>query len=133
MSNDLQMILDVCIKVMGEGILSNDRYRQNVLARAVYYRCCRQLTDYSYEDIAATLGKNHATVIHGIKVFENDILSGFFSSYLEAYRDCIRICSLKMNRHKPRKDDYERIMELLPLVPSDQLESIKQTLEELVA
>jgi biotin operon repressor len=42
-----------------------------VFARACYFKICRDLTENSYQKIGASLGKNHATVMHGIKTLKD--------------------------------------------------------------
>lgn len=44
-----------------------------VFARACYFKICRDLTNNSYQKIGSSLGKNHATVMHGIKTL-NDLI-----------------------------------------------------------
>lgn len=46
---------------------------QVVFARGCYFKICRELTKNSYQRIGNTLGKNHATVMHGIKAV-NDLI-----------------------------------------------------------
>ena len=42
-----------------------------VFARACYYKICRDMLGVSYGRIAKTVNKNHATVMHGIKMVNN--------------------------------------------------------------
>ena len=52
--------------------LSNkSRTQKFVYARAIYFKLCREYTLFSYKDIGASIKKNHATVIHSIKLFDN--------------------------------------------------------------
>ena len=41
-----------------------------VLGRAIYYRLAKDYTFRSLKDIGSKFGKDHATVLHGLKVFE---------------------------------------------------------------
>lgn len=54
-------------------ISENSRRFELVFARACYFKICRDLTKNSYQRIGASLGKNHATVMHGIKTL-NDLV-----------------------------------------------------------
>lgn len=110
MSKQLDIILQTCIKLMGEGITDPSRKRDNVFKRAVYYKCCTQLTKESYVRIGKSLGKDHATVIHGLRIFDNDIMSNNFPNYLELYRDCIRMCSLRLNKTFLKTSDKKEMM-----------------------
>ena len=52
-------------------ITSKSRRRKYVEARAIYYKLLRKNTRSSLQYIANTLGKNHATVLHGINQLED--------------------------------------------------------------
>ncbi|QDP50512.1 MAG: putative bacterial DnaA helix-turn-helix protein [Prokaryotic dsDNA virus sp.] len=47
-------------------IASNTRKRQNVYARAIYFKLCKELTKLTLKEIGQTLNKTHATVLHSI-------------------------------------------------------------------
>ena len=48
-------------------IKTNTRDRKHVYARAIYYKLCRDLTNMKLHEIAKTVNRNHASVLHGIK------------------------------------------------------------------
>ena len=54
------------------------RKRENVEARNMFYKLLRIQGNYSYQEIADCLGKNHATVLHGVNqltdLMENDLI-----------------------------------------------------------
>ena len=60
------------------------RKRDIVYTRAVYFKLCRIHTQQPLSDIGKTVGKDHATVLHGIKVF-NNVLIEYEQSYLELF------------------------------------------------
>ena len=47
------------------------RKRPYVEARAVYYKLCKEFTNLTLEGIGWDFGKNHATVLHGIRQLDN--------------------------------------------------------------
>lgn len=49
------------------------RERPYVYCRAIYYKLCKEFTGATLSDIARSLNKNHATVLHGIKLFNTVI------------------------------------------------------------
>jgi hypothetical protein len=51
----------------GLDISRNKRQRRYVMARSIFYKILRYNTKMSFQDIADTFNKNHATVIHAIK------------------------------------------------------------------
>jgi chromosomal replication initiation ATPase DnaA len=54
-----------------EEIYTKKRLRPNVEARAAIYYYLREKTPLSFHKIANKYGKNHATVIHGAKLWGN--------------------------------------------------------------
>ena len=52
-------------------LLQHDHaYAPLVYQRAVYFKLCRDHTKYSLHEIGKTLGYDHATVLHSLKLFE---------------------------------------------------------------
>lgn len=51
----------------GLDISRNTRQRRYVVARSIFYKILRYNTKMSFQDIADTFNKNHATVLHAIK------------------------------------------------------------------
>ena len=60
------------------------RKRDIVYTRAVYFKLCRIHTQQPLSDIGKTVNKDHATVLHGIKVF-NNVLIEYEQNYLELF------------------------------------------------
>jgi len=80
------------------------RKREVVYSRAIYYKLATQHTRESLSSIGASVKKNHATVINGLKVFDNQIsIYKDASYYLDTYN---RIDSIirrsTSNREKDR-------------------------------
>lgn len=71
------------------------RKREYVFARAVYYKLCREITNNSYEDIGKTLDKDHATVLHGVRIFDTFLMQkalfkyelSIYNKVMEVYTD----------------------------------------------
>ena len=51
------------------------RKREYVEGRYIYYHICRKKYGSTFEQIGRSIGKNHATVMHGIEIFNNLIAS----------------------------------------------------------
>ena len=60
------------------------RIQKFVYTRAMYFYLCREYTLFSLKEIGESIGKNHATVIHGIKLF-NDWISEHEYAYIRKY------------------------------------------------
>ena len=100
MSKQIDIILNCCIEVMGDSFLGKDKLRDNAFKRAIFYKCCRQLTKESLVRIGLAVGRDHGTVLYGLKtIFPNDIQSGNFPDFFDMYRKCIRLSTVKIN-HK---------------------------------
>ena len=71
------------------------RKREYVFARAVYYKLCREITNNSYDDIGKTLNKDHATVLHGVRIFDTFLMQkalfkyelSIYNKVMEVYTD----------------------------------------------
>lgn len=70
MKIDLDFIIDTIQSKTNLDINKNTRERVYVYARALYYKLAKEYTFNSLQVIADKFGKNHATVLHGLKVFE---------------------------------------------------------------
>tara|TARA_Y100001973_G_C5198660_1_gene336065 strand:- start:1543 stop:1992 length:450 start_codon:yes stop_codon:yes gene_type:complete len=83
----LEEIKDMVNAELRLDINSKTRKSQYVYARTVYYRLCKEFTGYSLYSIAGVLKKNHATVLHGLKMFNRFKLQPkLYSNELKAYQ-----------------------------------------------
>ena len=65
--------------------LSNpSRKTELVYVRALYFNLCREYTMHPLEVIGKSVGKHHATVLHGIKLFR-DWIDQHETKYIELY------------------------------------------------
>jgi len=63
---------------------TNTRKRDIVYTRSVYFKLCRIHTQQPLCDIGKPVNKDHSTVLHGIKLF-NNVLVEYEQSYLELF------------------------------------------------
>lgn len=71
---DLQYIINEINENLGIDILDKKRKREYVYGRFLYMRLAKDLNPHlSLTAIGNTLKQNHATVIHGLEMFENII------------------------------------------------------------
>jgi hypothetical protein len=68
---ELNQIKKLLIKEFDNDFTVKNRKQEFVYQRSIYFRLCREFTTLPLCDIAASLNKNHATVIHSFKVFDN--------------------------------------------------------------
>lgn len=83
----LREIKELVENEFGFSITNNSRKQEYVLARAVFYGVCRQFTRASLNDIAKAVGKNHATAIHGMKIFRSfNIQPKLYKTQIDTYK-----------------------------------------------
>ena len=82
----LKAIRNEVVNKLNADITKKNRNRELVYGRAVYYKLCKNLTSHSLTDIGSFIYKDHATVLHGLKVFETFELNNDYY-YLEAYEE----------------------------------------------
>lgn len=68
---ELNQIKSILIDLFENDFSKKNRQRHNVYQRAVFFRLCRDLTPYALTDIGAVIDKDHASVLHGLKLFKN--------------------------------------------------------------
>ncbi len=67
---DLKIIKEIVEAFLGVPLNSPSRKRNVVYARAVYFRLARDFTAHPLALIGGEINKDHATVIHGLKIFK---------------------------------------------------------------
>lgn len=72
--------------ITNQKIDKTSRDRHLVYARAIFFKLAKQHTRHTLYKIGATVGRHHATVIHGIKIFD-DIITRYESEYYKMYLD----------------------------------------------
>jgi len=63
--------MGIISSVTGVDIMEATRRRPVVDARAIFYKIYKDMECWSYADIGALFGKDHATVIHGVKAIDS--------------------------------------------------------------
>ena len=63
------------------------RKRNIIYMRAIYYKLCRNLTYESLYSIGERVNKDHATVINGLKTFDNLINKTWEKEYYNIYQN----------------------------------------------
>jgi hypothetical protein len=125
-------------------ITANTRSRKHVYARAVYYKLCRELTKMKLHEIAATVNRNHASVLHGINnVFK--IIKEYNDPMYEIYLDLTREQMLPLREkyqilsHKYKElskyiidDQYKNIYNLIQQVPEEEINNVEVRLSAIV-
>lgn len=71
LDNDIEIICDAVMVVTKANPMAKNRIRQNVDARRIAYKICRDVLNITYIRIAKYFDKNHASVLHGLKHFDD--------------------------------------------------------------
>jgi len=71
LENDIEIICDAIAVVTKANPMAKNRVRENVDARRIAYKICRDLLNITYIRIAKFFDKNHASVLHGLKHFDD--------------------------------------------------------------
>jgi hypothetical protein len=88
-------------------ITAVSRKFEYVFARACYYKICRDYGGYSYQKIAKSVNKNHATVMHSLKEIEYTAKHNIH--YLKKYNKLMKEFNLKVFKTVNFEDRYKGI------------------------
>lgn len=80
-----------------------NRKREVVYARSIYYKLCKEHTRESLSTIGKTVRRDHATVLHGIKVFNEQI--SFYKDANEYYKIFEKIDNIIRTANSTREKD----------------------------
>lgn len=104
-------ILGICSNIMNVDLKEKKRLRHLVFCRAVYYRICYD-NGYQLTQMARSCGFDHATAIHGLKVFINDIETES-SKHHKVYYGLYRNCSAAITATSHLEEQYVDRLEIL--------------------
>lgn len=118
MEKEIQgQIIEVIEKIHDAKITTKNRKRENVTARAVYAKLCRDIFPHiSLYKIAKPINRNHATIIHMFKMIDNHLKND--NEYINLYKKASVIINKDIIETKHLKEIYylesleERIIHL---------------------
>ena len=110
---DIKHFVEAELKI---NISRNTRKREYVYARAIFFKLCKEFSHQTLSKIGEFVGRDHASVIHGLYVF--DVIALHKDSILNSYtkirneifeetEDDLR----KYNRENYYKIKYEQLLE----------------------
>ena len=80
-----EQIIEVIERLHNAKITTKNRKRENVTARAVYAKLCKDIFPYlSLDKIAKPINRDHATVIHMFKMIDNHLKND--NQYINLYK-----------------------------------------------
>jgi len=82
----LQGILAMVTRRSELNLTKSSRMKEYVYARAVYFKLSREFTNFSFKEIGHLVDKDHASVMHGMKVFE--MLEFHKDPVMNIYNEC---------------------------------------------
>ena len=80
---EIRKIVEVRLQL---DLSSKSRKRELVYGRAVYFKLCKDLTRVSLHSIGKIVGRDHATVLHGLNLFDNVIDTGYEPFLKKVYK-----------------------------------------------
>ena len=81
---ELSQIREIVENQTQINIGDKSRVQKFVYTRAMYFKLCREYTLSGLGEIGKSIGKNHATVLHGVKLFD-DWISEHEEVYINQY------------------------------------------------
>jgi len=101
-------IKKLLIKLFNNDFTVKSRRRDIVYQRAVYYKLCMDYTSNSLSVIGESVGINHATVIHGLKIFKN-LEFWKEDEYLDIYKEAKRrIATRRVTQKSYQRKTYKQ-------------------------
>ena len=135
-------IIEIVSSVVGLDITENTRQRDVIFGRALYYHICRNYYDgvkmvaktdnsVAYQRIGNAIKRDHATVMHGLKVWTNELSK--FTKWQDNKDKCLTILfNIEVDNTVLFKDKVEEIinvyewkMEKLKMRHEEEIEKIK--------
>ena len=123
------MILNNIAEMVGTE-LKIDLHQKNrkqpvIYARAIYYRLAREYTPYSLQRIADVFNKNHATALHGYKLFENfKMQPKLYAQELQAYKNIASV--LEKVKVEKKETHVERLIREKELAEQQRDEALEK-------
>ena len=99
----VQIKLDVS-KELGLNLSKNSRNRSYVYGRAIYFKLCKEFSHATLFEIGKSVGREHASVIHGLNVF--DMIAMYNDSIINVYTK-LRDHLVKENEESLKKYNEE--------------------------
>jgi len=94
-------------KELGVDISINKRTRPLVYSRALFFKIARMKTGKSLAEIGKEVGRDHSSVLHGLKLFEQ-VISYNEQPYLDIYEKLmLEITTIKSNSFVSQESYYE--------------------------
>tara|TARA_Y100001973_G_C5047204_1_gene255808 strand:+ start:260 stop:694 length:435 start_codon:yes stop_codon:yes gene_type:complete len=93
----------------------NTRKREYVYARAIYFKLCKEFSHQTLSKIGEFVGRDHASVIHGLYVFDVIVLhnDSILNSYTKIRNKIFKETEdglTKYNRENYYKIKYEQLL-----------------------
>jgi len=144
-------IINFINKETGIDITRKKKTNEYVFARTVYYKLARELTNLSLEEIGSKVNKDHCSVIHNLRNFnealKRPILKRVYTAYLEnpsagneaSYSEVVQknmelaeeIRKLKESKYIVNEGSKE-VNNILEGLNEEQIELVKLRLEAMV-
>ena len=115
-SIDIVQIKLAVSKELGLNLSKNTRNRSYVYGRAIYFKLCKEFSHATLYEIGKSVGREHASVIHGLNVFDmiamyNDSILSIYTKLRERLVKDNEESLKKYNEEIYYKIKYEKLLE----------------------
>ena len=109
MNKTLLGLRTICEKEMKCKLSERRRRHEDVICRAIYYKVCRDLMPYSLKEIGASVGRDHATVLHSLNtIFWREIDGNI--TWKPLYLKCKMLCKRFIEKGYEIKKERAKLM-----------------------
>nr|WP_299488646.1 hypothetical protein [uncultured Allomuricauda sp.] len=132
MSKELDIIFSISKNVMGNEFHTKNRKHVNVFKRSVFYKVCRSCTMETLDDIGFYVKRDHATVRHGLMVFDQEIaVKDIYKIYLDAYNEIILKVKAKTPIHLIQNMNKKEVMQHIIINQRQRIVQLENVLDKI--
>lgn len=127
---EIRKIVEVRLEL---DLSSKSRKRELVYGRAVYFKLCKELTKCSLNDIGRAVNRDHATVIHGLTLFDDVIDTGYEPFLKKVYKATKRKLTGEIAHQALIQDLNIKDVRLAMVTIEKRLQQMEQDMAELMS
>ena len=128
----LDIIFDVCDKYLSDNWAGPGKKNQTPFERAIYYTIARELTIKSYRHIGIRTGRDYATVLYGLKIFDKDIAGKSVQKKDEKWYNLYLLIKSKCLDAIQKRDRSEEILLEQNISLKEENERLRNVIKEMV-
>lgn len=123
----LEKIKEVVEKYSQHDIAENTRQQHIVFYRAVYFKLAKELTGNSLSKIGKEVNRDHATVLHGLRIFDEIVNKEYDNHYGKLFYKCYD----ELTEYEFRVEYEEQSKEDLIVNLKNEVKNLEYTIEDI--